>query len=280
MAFSPVSTRAFIQSVIADAREGQAFVPLIGSGFSAPSGILMGQEFTEYLAYTAYSVLRPTPDRRDLRSKGWPPYPNADDVSKTQSWIAREFGRICKAIDDSGTLSVDKVKSSPPVLSTAGTTLSDMAFAFRRPMIPTILRSPHADNTVELTRRLLRVLGKGEELLSLPHASNSPTSDEYIIESGIRSLYDWRATLNFLSRVVVQDGPPRQGKAFCPLRLDSCDGTVIDRFNTYITRDRQPNLGHKMLVRVDGSLTQPGQFRTTGLAVFGKGHHAAQPSRY
>ena len=36
----------------------------------------------------------------------------------------------------------------------------------------------------------------------------------------------------------------------------------------------------RTLGRVDGSLTQPGQFRTTGLAVFGKGHHAAQPSRY
>ena len=47
-----------IDQIRADVESGICFVPFIGSGMSAPSGILMGMEFTNFLAYTVYRVVR------------------------------------------------------------------------------------------------------------------------------------------------------------------------------------------------------------------------------
>ena len=41
----------FVNKIIKDAHTGWSFVPLIGSGLSSPSGIIMGMEFTNYLAF-------------------------------------------------------------------------------------------------------------------------------------------------------------------------------------------------------------------------------------
>jgi hypothetical protein len=57
MSHSVLSNSEFISKIIQDADSGRCFVPLIGSGLSSPSGIIMGMEFTNYLAFTTYLVL-------------------------------------------------------------------------------------------------------------------------------------------------------------------------------------------------------------------------------
>lgn len=81
----------------------------------------------------------------------------------------------------------------------------------------------------------------------------SETSPTFIKEKSVRSLYDWRATLIFLSSICIEGEPPRE-----KLILEKLDQSVMDRFNTHITDGRKPNLAHSMLAH----LARPLRFRT------------------
>ncbi len=81
----------FINKIVQDADLGYSFAPFIGSGLSSPSGIIMGVEFTNYLAFTTYLVLADPTDRPkthgeneshrwNISKKGWPPLPTKDEV--------------------------------------------------------------------------------------------------------------------------------------------------------------------------------------------------------
>jgi hypothetical protein len=96
--------------IIADADTGRCFVPLIGSGMSSPSGIIMGMEFTNYLAFVTYVVLsdpqgRPkthgegVPTHWDLRHRGWPPLPSNQELTRAREWLLSEFQDVCKRYD-------------------------------------------------------------------------------------------------------------------------------------------------------------------------------------
>jgi len=64
-------------------------------------------------------------------------------------------------------------------------------------------------------------------------------SRNYIVETAIRSLYDWRMALHFISRL------KKAGDLF--LLDDQSDHFVIDSFNIFITQGRKPCLAHQMV---------------------------------
>jgi hypothetical protein len=120
---------------------------------------------------------------------------------------------------------------------------SPLESALRRPLVPAILRNDRTQVDDTAVRELLRLLRQEDQIrdfLAPPDVSTS--SEEYIVESAIRSLHDWRATLRFLARVNLlrQAGNNR-------LQLGIIKREVIDSFNTHITAGRRPNLAHTML---------------------------------
>ena len=261
------SNSEFITDIIRDANSGRKFVPFIGSGLSSPSGIIMGIEFTNYLAFTSYLVLSdPTKRSRthgegqlthwDLQRQGWPPLPSGNEVDATRAWVKERFTEVCQRLeldtnyDDLGEGLIKSV-----VANRGRAPLDELLSALSQPPIPMILRSRHASNTEDRVKRFSKFLAgsnwaTGSSLPKLPaHLATSGLSyEEYLIESGIRALADWRETLTFLACVRVSNTLPHR------LLLDEIDNSIIDAFNTTITRDRRPNLGHKLVAHLSGPL--------------------------
>ena len=100
MEISCYKNAEFLTRIVDQHRLGYGFAPFVGSGLSAPSGILilMGMEFTEYLAYTVYRVVGPEKDglRWNLREHGWPKYPSQEEVNHTIDWFKSQYRHICK----------------------------------------------------------------------------------------------------------------------------------------------------------------------------------------
>ena len=99
----------FIDKIVQDADLGYSFIPFVGSGLSSPSGIIMGIEFTNYLAFTTYLVLANPEDRPkthgedeshrwDIAKKGWPPLPTKDEVDLAREWIRKRFEALCQQL--------------------------------------------------------------------------------------------------------------------------------------------------------------------------------------
>jgi hypothetical protein len=258
----------FISKIVQDADTGWGFVPLVGSGLSSPSGIIMGMEFTNYLAFAAYLVLSDPktrdkthgegkPQRWSLKVQGWPPLPSEKEVEAARSWIMENFKKLCDRLQLS--LNYDKhEKTSITSLAMKGpqSTSQELVSVLSRPMIPSILASNEMKPTDEMARRFVNLLAKGassdnypgsfavDELIPDPCRSYH----QRIVEMGIRSLHDWRETLVFLACVRVERSGERLSFS------SQQDASVIDAFNTSITRDRKPNLGHKMLAHLASSL--------------------------
>jgi len=262
------NSQSFIAEIRNRVQAGHSFIPMIGSGMSAPSGILMGQTFTNYLAFTMYLVLCDPADQQragvgtghrwNIRTDGWPKYPTEDDVRTVKAWCYQSFAHVCKSYDfevksvtEGGNHLVADVIPASGIPARSATS-AQMLFAMMCPMVPQVIRSSVLDNTESINKRLLDSV-RGDRKNSLfwgdgqEHVTHS--SQHFILEVGLRSMHDWRATLNFLSRVHIEDGL---------VHLVEPDPTVIDSFNLHITRDKQHNLGHKML----SHLSRPMRFRT------------------
>jgi hypothetical protein len=259
-----LSTTEFISKIIHDADTGESFVPLIGSGLSSPSGIIMGMEFTNYLAFTMYLLLEEPSNRPrtygegetsrwDLVQKGWPPLPSPEEVVRAKTWIRLQFEKLCERLgleinpDDKADCAMGNIKS---VVQKRGKKQSqDMRSALTYPKIPTILRSAGAEQIDDYSRRIIDLLardipgGHYAASFAIDELVPDPTRSYHnrIIEMGIRALHDWRETLVFLSMIGVD---PISGNRLIRKERDS---SVIDAFNLFITRDKQPNLGHKLL---------------------------------
>jgi hypothetical protein len=248
----------FLRQIIEDANLGRTFVPFIGSGLSSPSGIIMGMEFTNYLAFTMYLVLcdpknrKPThgegiSERWNLMLQGWPPLPSRPEVNSAKIWIKKEFDRLCKEFKLRS--SYDDKQQIQALVPEADTQINDVAIALTQPPIPMILRSWLAKVEQDRLRQLRRILkseGRQDKEFSSPHWKRSHQSfHDVIVESGVRALSDWRETLEFLSRVVIGEHG---------LRMGDPNPSIIDDFNSTITRDKRPNLGHKMLAHLSEPL--------------------------
>jgi hypothetical protein len=249
------TSELFVRAVRDEIRCGYGITPFIGSGLSSRSGILMGMEFDEYLTYiVARCVLNKKDqaecfgkgtDRWNVMHDGWPHPPKPMEVDRVRKWVKERFEKICidygakPEWDDSGIY----VKSFGP---TKVAPLESLDSKMRRPLIPRILRS--GETKVEETgiRDFLRHFGERSmaqgEFIS---EAMSPDSQRGIEERAIRSLYDWRAMLHFLSELDVHklDGVRR------PF-IGRSRPSVIDSFNQHITHGRKPNLGHSMLAHL------------------------------
>ena len=226
---------------------GHGFVPFVGSGMSAPSGILMGQEFGNYLAYSIFRVLGKKP-RHDLPRDGWPKYPRDEEVAETREWLMEKFTLLCR--DYACEPDIDEDKLVRAVKFSSGSNITSRhLWSTRRPLIPLMIRSGK-DETWERenqTRKFQEQFRTNDEWgLGAETGAFSRTSEQFVVESGLRSMHDWRSMLQFLSRV-----------RFVDKRLtlsEISNNSVIDSFNVHITRDRQINLGQKMLAHLSGPL--------------------------
>ena len=65
---------------------------------SAASGILTGQNFTNFLTWTVYrSVFKEDGGKyHDLRLDGWPDPPDGAEVDRAKEWVWKQFLLICE----------------------------------------------------------------------------------------------------------------------------------------------------------------------------------------
>jgi len=88
---SEVRPARFVELLEREVRRGFSVIPLVGSGMSAPSGVLTGEAFGSYLLCCVWDALRkPQRDECALNlSDGIWPQPYApDDISRAREWIA------------------------------------------------------------------------------------------------------------------------------------------------------------------------------------------------
>ena len=252
-----VPEHRFIKHVAAQVRAGFSLVPFVGSGCSSASGILMGYQFVDYLAWTVYLCVA---DRRehwdrdasdvgprwDLRREGWPSVPKEYEVQAARRWALREFSELAKHCGlrvepDTVTNTIRSVTELPTTTSRPDA-LASLLYA---PFVPPFLRNsdPLWNNLMDGRHlRQMHTLLHDQGVLygGLVRPDLSPTSVDAIVERAVRSLYDWRATLHFLAELELGfDGHS--------LALVEPDQAVIDGFNVHITQGRRPNLTHTML---------------------------------
>jgi hypothetical protein len=257
---SPPSTvflpeHAFIDRLASQVKAGFGLVPFLGSGCSSNSGILMGEQFTDYLAWVVYLcvVKSRADDGRlwNLLERGWPRHPSDAQVLEARTWALSEFSALAKSCG----LSVD---DNPLTCRVRGVhaeaglgTPEALARFLYAPLVPPFLRDPASPPDDKSLHRLHGLLDERGVLYGgLTRPDISPTSTDAIVERAIRSLYDWRATLRFLSELKL--GPDDH-----TMFLVAPDAAVIDGFNVHITHGRRPNLVHTMLCH----LRQPARMR-------------------
>jgi len=242
---------SFIDTIKSRWEQGTGHTPFLGSGISAQSGIIMSQEFSDYLAYTVYRVVKQSEGRGhwDLRKWGWPPQPTSKETQATYDYFFEAFAKQKKRYqfetipaNPSRDHKIEKVLArmdrSP---SEHG---SERDIHMRRPLVPGILRHDalyQSEDELDQTRRHRKVANEPSD------PNLSPSSHTYIEDMALRSLSHWTETLEFLTRVSVGE---LSGKIF----LTEPDTSVIDDFNRHITRGKRPNLIHNMIARLSRSL--------------------------
>jgi hypothetical protein len=259
-----VHSRQLVQGLVGDIRAGFGLSPFLGSGCSSSSGILMGQEFSDYLAWTVYRCVRERSsggsgerERWNLRTQGWPDLPKPEELNVTRRWALRHFRKIAAGCGFK--VNVNQRRGTVRSVTRAdGSELTPdrLAAVLGVPFVPPILRDPKssADGVTDANnlKQLHRAIqGRGVREGGLLRAEFSPTSEDGIIERAIRSLFDWRATLHFLS--TLQLSPDNT-----TVYQTQSDPAIIDEFNVHISRGRRPNLVHTMLAH----LRQPARLRT------------------
>lgn len=249
------AVKSFLDEIIQDANSGRVFVPFIGSGLSSPSGIIMGMEFTNYLSFTTYLVLcdpkgrDPThgeghPAHWDLREQGWPPLPASHEVGEAKKWILARFTEICKHLEWDFSESEGQIQSLVSTRKTRSA-LDEFVSSTSQPPIPIIIRASSAVAEEERLMKFRKVLSQqrnsSQRNEEFPWMHQGVSYEDTVVETGIRALADWRATLSFLARCRVgHDNPVR-------LTIGNLDPSIIDNFNATITRDKWPSLGHKII---------------------------------
>jgi NAD-dependent SIR2 family protein deacetylase len=252
-----VNSSRLIASINDAIRSGFGICPLLGSGISSASGIIMGRDFSDYLAYCVKSALEPS-GRWDVRQDGWLPYPNPEEYEKARRWTLDAFSKICTAngYEIANGTSDDTIDGLMPITGSDHRIDFSVAKALNCPQVPANIRShrfKHLDDSIAKLANSIRASHTTTEPYAplWPRHEQSQSSRDWVVELGIRSLSDWRMTLHFLSRLQQVRNPNRT-------ILGDPEGSVIDRFNTFITADKQPNLAHKMLA----TLARPLRMRT------------------
>ncbi len=252
----------FCEEIKKSIRSGGGLTPFVGSGLSAQSGILTGQEFDEYLAHVVHRCVQGIDGKLcwNIRTNGWPPGPTHAETADAKAWVREKFDTLCTRLGWTAEFSKDS--NIRGLTRRADDPKHDWLYtAISAPFVPPILRGRGEPLRPALTedpfdpayltqpclnedrlRQIHQILGNGSlETGGVTSANLSPTSREVIWERAVRSLFDWRSTLKFLSELNVDAS--RGGVPF----LTEPDPDVIDAFNNHITHGRAPNLGHTML---------------------------------
>ena len=242
-------------SLRAQVRAGYGVIPFTGSGISARSGIMMGVEFSDYIAWVIYRSVATDREQQkfapqgrwNVGRQGWPPPPTPPETEAVRVWVKKEFEEICKRCK----IAVGWTKDGRNVLNLFSRGRNTTVEAqMRRPLVPAILWSAETDVDDASITSFWQNIGNPyhfRELLSRPNLS--PDSDEAITERAIRSLYRWNATLEFLAELALEDGDDEKTLYIIPREL-----SVIDSFNLHITQGKKPNLAHTMLCHLAETL--------------------------
>lgn len=277
----------FMRRIYTEAQKGYGFVPFIGSGFSAFSGIMIGKEFSAYFCHVIYTYFGKHPAYRELQvgikkyaaenglddqgvfdngseevyfsffDNGWPGRPGQPALDKAKLWADCCYQYFAK-------------KNNP---------------RFRYPIRPPDAvahkheaASFHAEVTnFKMDGLFFPKAGKGLE--------RNIKKNDFIFEAAIRSLHDWRSVLQFLEYLADpneeksealkeseddEEEPDLEEFFSVPYRWnnsaeeaftapdtgsvpDMASQPVTDSFNQFIVRGKSPNLGHYMLAH----LSQP-----------------------
>lgn len=278
-----ISPHDFVRWTVEQSRRGFGLVPFVGSGVSAPSGILTGQDFANFLTWTVYRCVATKADgnerHHDLRCNGWPEPPNQQEVEQARKWVWKNFVRICgecgaqvrRKDSHADPMEADLLKTTleakgdetdPEEMNVAAIVSKDASatasaapgdghstWRLLRPLTPAMLWSSASDKEDTRTKDLLISQGRPQALRTPPLRQEQFVSSlAYVEEAAIRSLHEWRGTLDFLSRLLVDNSG-----LDAALRLDEQPSqAVIDSFNLVITRGKRPNLAHNMLCHLAG----------------------------
>ncbi|NPU92945.1 MAG: hypothetical protein HPY82_13640 [Gammaproteobacteria bacterium] len=237
--------------------DGYGFVPFIGSGISHASGIMIGGALGEYLSYAIWRCVvdyeikgNAGKDGVTLVNKGWPGRPTQKESQTVREWATRWYCRL-----------LDQHKIRPEMATNFN--LADLYrpanTQYRLPPAKPIAfdlktfddwqwtdakQNQMSQETLkQINKSILELhaelLADGPGQLFTPCQGVSRISRLYIVETAVRSLFDWRLALHFLARLRRVDGL---------LHLaPECDQYVIDSFNIFITRGRRPCLAHQMV---------------------------------
>ena len=247
----------FYDKVNTDIDRGFHFIPFIGSGVSSRSGIMMGKDFADYLAFVLVRCVETESKQRyvfrapessthyrqiDLSQDGWPEKPLPNEVKAVENWVAKNYIRLKKKYSPNPNVNEDKSLS-------ASLLKLEFVNSLYVPLCPQILyfkEDEYTHSQDEYVKKLFTVFNDKYGAFSLPRTDTVlPDSYEAVVEAGIRSLHDWRATLSFLARlkVIRNVNWPEQYRY-----LDLPNQVVIDSFNEQLVWNKKPNLSHFMLV--------------------------------
>jgi hypothetical protein len=91
----------FIKAIKDQIAKGFTFTPLIGSGVSAASGLILGSDLEDYLTYVVYRAVAPTKvqplesfvrrSRWCVRGDGWPRRPTENQMNTARIWLAERY---------------------------------------------------------------------------------------------------------------------------------------------------------------------------------------------
>lgn len=255
------TNQKFNDLLVEELSEGFGLAPFIGSGCSSPSGIIMGEEFSNYLAHAVFRCVcdptsqAPNPnqpaERWNLLKSGWPEEPTDAQTNRARSWVMKVFTQRC---DELGLIletdSDGMVTTLIPKQNSSGAqqwNLSESEQHLHRifaPEVPQVIRSRSFRGPSLATQFIKKSLTQNVDPTNRAETSGkSPTSYAAICEQAVHSLSDWRSTLKFLSSLRLSDDGLQIG-------LAEPNQAVVDRFNVWITKGRRPNQIHRMLAQL------------------------------
>lgn len=239
------NTKEIISTIKRELSKGYGFTPLIGSGLSLASGIMMGREFAEYFAHTLYICIGREGNKWNIRRDGWPDRPNSEELDEAILWIRREYKALCHKYDVP-VKEKDQDGDTITYLDPEQLEKINKGQSISRPICPKIL-NPDEETLERVDNELKQFYINTGQLAALHEfkkpAGQSSSSKEYILESGIKALYDWRASLIFFAKLDTSN-------AQYMLLGSHTNQFVIDSFSGTIIWGKLPNLAHKVLLQL------------------------------
>ncbi|MAQ99194.1 MAG: hypothetical protein CMI00_01510 [Oceanospirillaceae bacterium] len=232
-----VNSQDFINLIKDELSDGYGFCPLIGSGISYASGIITGHEIRQYLLHVTFKRLKALEidgNKSDINQEsnqynynlekyGWPEKPDSEQLKNATEWFQTKYDEA---------LNIYKPESGNIRCFNEAPAYPDW--------IPRIQSSTSLseDPTVSFQRRYDRADNKFDFLFT-PRPGVSRHSNQYFIECALRATFDWRACLQFHSRLKIIDG--------LYTLENSADQSIIDSMNVLISKGKKPNLAHYTL---------------------------------